>query len=92
MTEVGGTMILEFKIVTLDTEAVDTKDDDYTLPLLPDQQGQVQYIGPSSSFSFHLHLRKLIGNDAACEFSMFGQNAADQYDTTETPIVVAKQG
>jgi hypothetical protein len=27
------------------------------LPLLPDQQGQVQYTGPASSFSFHLKLR-----------------------------------
>ncbi|EPE36529.1 Zn2/Cys6 DNA-binding protein [Glarea lozoyensis ATCC 20868] len=83
--------VIEESIATGDADAIETKDDDYTLPLLPDQQGQVQYIGPSSSFSFHLHLRKLIGNDAACEFSMFGQNAADQYETAENPLVVSKR-
>ncbi|KAF2174429.1 hypothetical protein K469DRAFT_710954 [Zopfia rhizophila CBS 207.26] len=48
------------------------------LSLLPDQQGQVQYIGPASSFSFHLKLRTLVGRGAFREFVLFGRNAADQ--------------
>lgn len=47
------------------------------MSLLPDQQGQAQYIGPSSSFSFHLKLRALVGQGAAKEFVLFGRNAAD---------------
>lgn len=49
-----------------------------SLSLLPDQQGQVQYIGPASSFSFHLKLRTLVGKGAIREFVLFGRNAADQ--------------
>ncbi|KAL1595947.1 hypothetical protein SLS60_009637 [Paraconiothyrium brasiliense] len=48
------------------------------LSLLPDQQGQVQYIGPSSSFSFHLKLRALCGQDPFPSFVLFGKNAAEQ--------------
>ncbi|KAF2787621.1 hypothetical protein K505DRAFT_257310 [Melanomma pulvis-pyrius CBS 109.77] len=51
---------------------------DEPLSLLPDQQGQAQYIGPSSSFSFHLKLRTLVGQGAIREFVLFGRNAADQ--------------
>jgi hypothetical protein len=58
-------------------------EDENTLPLLPDQQGQVQYIGPASSFQFHLTLRKLMGNYSSLEFAMFGQNAADPYDAAQ---------
>ncbi|KAN0094091.1 Fungal specific transcription factor domain containing protein [Hyaloscypha variabilis] len=58
-------------------------DEEAALPLLPDQQGQVQYIGPSSSFSFHLKLRKLIGNYSSLEFAMFGRNAAEECDISE---------
>ncbi|KAF2103563.1 hypothetical protein NA57DRAFT_32887 [Rhizodiscina lignyota] len=54
------------------------QDDPDTIPLVPDQQGQVQWIGPSSSFLFHLNLRKMIGNYSTLEFAMFGRNAADQ--------------
>lgn len=54
------------------------QDDESTLPVLPDQQGQVQYIGPASSFSFHLKLRRLMGNYSSFEFAMFGKNAAEQ--------------
>jgi hypothetical protein len=36
------------------------REDEAALPLLPDQQGQVQYIGPGSSFSFHLKLRRFM--------------------------------
>ncbi|KAL3422836.1 fungal specific transcription factor domain-containing protein [Phlyctema vagabunda] len=61
-----------------DSPRTEVKDEDHSLSLLPDQQGQVQYIGPASSFSFHHHLRRLIGNSPACEFAMFGRNAADQ--------------
>ncbi|KAF2015832.1 hypothetical protein BU24DRAFT_409013 [Aaosphaeria arxii CBS 175.79] len=51
-----------------------------SLSLLPDQQGQVQFIGPSSSFSFHLKLRALVGqgDGPVREFVLFGRNAADQ--------------
>ncbi|OAL49241.1 hypothetical protein IQ07DRAFT_75370 [Pyrenochaeta sp. DS3sAY3a] len=49
-----------------------------SMSLLPDQQGQVQYIGPASSFSFHLKLRTLVGKGAIREFVLFGRNAADQ--------------
>lgn len=49
---------------------------DDMLPLLPDQQGQVQYTGPASSFSFHLKLRSLFDNYSTYEFVLFGPNAA----------------
>ncbi|KAG9248607.1 fungal-specific transcription factor domain-containing protein [Calycina marina] len=52
-------------------------DDEYALPLMPDQQGQAQYTGPRSSFRFHLDLRRLIGNYHEEEFAMFGRNAAE---------------
>jgi hypothetical protein len=54
------------------------KEGDESMSLLPDQQGQVQYIGPASSFSFHLKLRSLIGAGALRSFVLFGRNAADQ--------------
>lgn len=41
---------------------------DDTVSLLPDQQGQVQYIGPGSSLSFHIKLRTLVGRGALREF------------------------
>ncbi|KAL3473157.1 fungal-specific transcription factor domain-containing protein [Aspergillus californicus] len=50
---------------------------DHAASLLPDQQGQVQYIGPSSSFAFHNKLRMLMGSYTSREFAMFGHNAAD---------------
>jgi hypothetical protein len=59
------------------------QEEEAALPFLPDQQGQVQYIGPSSSFSFHLKLRKLIGNYSSLEFAMFGRNAAEECDASE---------
>jgi hypothetical protein len=46
------------------------------LPLLPDQQGHVQYTGPASSFSFHSKLGSLFDTDSKPEFVMFGPNAA----------------
>ncbi|KAF2280998.1 uncharacterized protein EI97DRAFT_447104 [Westerdykella ornata] len=46
--------------------------------VLPDQQGQSQYIGPASSFSFHLKLRDLVGARGLREFVLFGRNAADR--------------
>ncbi|KAK3072954.1 hypothetical protein LTR53_005865 [Teratosphaeriaceae sp. CCFEE 6253] len=57
-------------------------------PLLPDQQGQVQYTGPSSSFSFHLKLRALFENHTKHEFVLFGPNAAEQ---VEVPDVAGKR-
>ncbi|KAJ4983849.1 transcriptional regulatory protein [Stagonosporopsis vannaccii] len=59
------------------TGGSDNEGDDQ-MSLLPDQQGQVQYIGPASSFSFHLKLRSLIGAGALRSFVLFGRNAADQ--------------
>lgn len=50
---------------------------DEPLSLLPDQQGQAQYIGPASSFSFHLKLRSLVGRGTIREFVLFGRNPAD---------------
>ena len=41
---------------------------DDTVSLLPDQQGQVQFIGPGSSLSFHIKLRTLVGRGALREF------------------------
>jgi hypothetical protein len=58
------------------------------LPLLPDQQGQVQYIGPASSFSFHLKLRRLMGDYSGFEFAMFGRNAADVEEDRNTMATV----
>lgn len=81
--EVGGQMNGERECSANVHSAARDEDDD-GLPLLPDQQGQVQYIGPSSSFSFHLHLRRLIGNNPAREFEMFGKNAVvSEDDSTE---------
>ncbi|KAF3005778.1 hypothetical protein E8E13_007316 [Curvularia kusanoi] len=54
------------------------KEGEEQLSLLPDQQGQVQYIGPASSFSFHLKLRSLIGAGELRSFVLFGRNAADE--------------
>ncbi|OAL06867.1 hypothetical protein IQ06DRAFT_371979 [Phaeosphaeriaceae sp. SRC1lsM3a] len=54
-----------------------------SLSLLPDQQGQVQYIGPASSFSFHLKLRTLVGRGAVREFVLFGRNAAADTEPIE---------
>jgi len=68
-----------------DSEKTGAKTEDkYSLPLMPDQQGQAQYIGPRSSFQFHLNLRRLIGNYHMEEFAMFGRNAAEQDDTSNT--------
>lgn len=60
------------------------KEGDEQMSLLPDQQGQVQYIGPASSFSFHLKLRSLIGAGALRSFVLFGRNAADQEPINES--------
>ncbi|KAL4881658.1 fungal-specific transcription factor domain-containing protein [Aspergillus karnatakaensis] len=61
---------------TKDNGAV-AKDQELAASLLPDQQGHVQYIGPSSSFVFHNKLRLLMGSYTSREFATFGQNAAD---------------
>jgi hypothetical protein len=53
------------------------REGDDSLSLVPDQQGQVQYIGPASSFSFHLKLRTLVGRGTVREFVLFGRNAAE---------------
>ncbi|KAL5342099.1 fungal-specific transcription factor domain-containing protein [Aspergillus crustosus] len=58
-------------------KASDGTDQESAASLLPDQQGHVQYIGPSSSFTFHNKLRMLMGSYTSREFAMFGHNAAD---------------
>ncbi|KAL5445557.1 hypothetical protein PMIN07_010066, partial [Paraphaeosphaeria minitans] len=58
------------------TETGTETETDEPLSLLPDQQGQVQYIGPASSFSFHLKLRALCGQSPFPSFVLFGNNAA----------------
>ncbi len=61
---------------------------DDSMALLPDQQGQVQYIGPASSFAFHVKLRTLVGRSAIREFVLFGRNAADPEPLeAETPAI-----
>jgi hypothetical protein len=60
---------------------------DESLSLLPDQQGQVQYIGPSSSFSFHVKLRTLCGHGAPRQSVLFGRNAAADEDWKEEKAV-----
>jgi hypothetical protein len=59
------------------TDSGDGEGDD-TVSLLPDQQGQVQYIGPGSSFAFHVKLRTLVGRGTPRAFVLFGKNAAAQ--------------
>lgn len=59
-------------------------EEEYTVSLFPDQQGQIQYIGPSSSFELHRKLRMLLGSYVSFEFTMFGHNAADQPSTSDT--------
>jgi hypothetical protein len=66
-------------------------EDEHALPLLPDQQGQVQYIGPASSFSFHLKLRNLIQNYNA-PFYLFGRNAAEEGSDGEVNEKGSKYG
>jgi hypothetical protein len=71
---------------SVDGEPSATKDDEEsTIQAIPDQQNQIQYVGPSSSFLFHLKLRRMIGNPSISQFEMFGSNAADQVlDITNT--------
>ncbi|PGG99243.1 hypothetical protein AJ79_08635 [Helicocarpus griseus UAMH5409] len=70
----------------------DSQDDEYSVSLFPDQQGQIQYIGPSSSFEFHRKLRMLLGSYVTYEFAMFGRNAADQPSTPEMPGIAQMGG
>lgn len=87
MLELGRSLGIPLPMLEVAEESTTTtiskQDDEATLPLVPDQQGQVQYIGPASSFSFHVKLRKLIGDYTSLEFAMFGRNAAEQVETYE---------
>jgi hypothetical protein len=51
---------------------------DEPVSLLPDQQGQAQWIGDGSSLAFHFRLRALVGGGVVREFTLFGRNAAEQ--------------
>ncbi|PGH00355.1 hypothetical protein GX51_05854 [Blastomyces parvus] len=62
------------------------QEDEYAVSLFPDQQGQIQYIGPSSSFELHRKLRMLLGSYVNFEFTMFGRNAADHPSTSEAGV------
>lgn len=66
-----------------ESEKNSTRADESALPLLPDQQGQVQYIGPASSFAVHLKLRKLMESYDNVGFVMFGKNAAEPDESEE---------
>lgn len=46
--------------------------------VIPDNHNQIQYVGPSSSFLFHLKLRRMLGGYSIFKFALFGNNAADQ--------------
>ncbi|OAG00700.1 uncharacterized protein CC84DRAFT_1168750 [Paraphaeosphaeria sporulosa] len=78
-----------------DHAATPATEADEPLSLLPDQQGQVQYIGPASSFSFHLKLRALCGQAPFPSFVLFGKNAAHQaggerdaaHDAAQQPLL-----
>ncbi|KAF2134186.1 hypothetical protein P153DRAFT_280429 [Dothidotthia symphoricarpi CBS 119687] len=66
--------------------AADSADDgEDGIALLPDQQGQVQYIGPASSFAFHLKMRDLLGHAMPRAFSLFGKNAAAEQEGGDEP-------
>ncbi|KIW00221.1 uncharacterized protein PV09_08261 [Verruconis gallopava] len=61
-------------------------EEDTAIQVIPDGQKQMQYVGPSSSFLFHLNLRRLLGNYSIFEFALFGNNAADQiFEISKTP-------
>jgi hypothetical protein len=63
---------------TSEQRAASAAEGDEPLSLLPDQQGQTQYIGPASSFKFHLQLQALVGPGAPKEFVLFGRNPVDR--------------
>lgn len=69
--------------VEKEKKPTNSQDDEYAVSLFPDQQGQIQYIGPSSSFELHRKLRMLLGSYVNFEFTMFGRNAADQPNIPE---------
>ncbi|KAL4968163.1 transcription factor domain-containing protein [Aspergillus stella-maris] len=62
---------------TVKDTAVEGANQEIAASLLPDQQGHVQYIGPSSSFAFHNKLRMLMGSYTSRAFATFGHNAAE---------------
>ncbi|KAK8095017.1 hypothetical protein PG997_001702 [Apiospora hydei] len=63
------------------------------MPILRDQQGQMQYIGPASSYIFQIRMRALLaGRDSRCQqqqgqFFLFANNAAADraWGTGESP-------
>ncbi|EXJ94471.1 hypothetical protein A1O1_02867 [Capronia coronata CBS 617.96] len=59
-------------------QGTDDDDEEATVEVIPDQQNQTQYVGPSSSFLFHLKLRRMLGAYSIFKFALFGNNAADQ--------------
>ncbi|KAH7069462.1 fungal-specific transcription factor domain-containing protein [Paraphoma chrysanthemicola] len=82
MRELGASLGIPLPDSTVDDtgepKSSSDREGEDSLSLLPDQQGQVQYIGPASSFSFHLKLRTLVGSNPIRQFVLFGRNAADQ--------------
>lgn len=78
LRQLGSSMGIALPEADGEDKSGSDRDGDESMSLLPDQQGQVQYIGPASSFSFHLKLRSLVGQGAVREFVLFGRNAADE--------------
>lgn len=67
-------------------------EEESAIQVIPDQQHQNQYVGPSSSFLFHLKLRRMLGNYSVFEFAMFGNNAADQiFELGKAPAAASTQ-
>ncbi|KAH8880572.1 hypothetical protein GQ53DRAFT_669615, partial [Thozetella sp. PMI_491] len=58
-------------------------DQPYEMPVLRDQQGQTQYIGPASSYLFQIKLRALFGGpgqngQTPGQFFLFGRNPTEK--------------
>ncbi|KAK8133356.1 hypothetical protein PG984_005368 [Apiospora sp. TS-2023a] len=59
------------------------KREEQTLPVLRDQQGQMQYIGPASSYIFQIRMRAILaGRNSHCQsqgqFFLFANNVTDK--------------
>lgn len=59
-------------------------------PVMTDQQGQTQYIGPASSYLLQLKIRTLFGFDQPVQkpshFLLFGQNPTEKVPVDDVPL------
>lgn len=67
------------------------------VPVLRDQQGQTQYIGPASSYLLQIRIRSLFGagpqqNPNTAQFFLFGKNPTEQNSSTAAVAAVLAQG